>query len=170
MANMCYLDISVELGSFEQADAMEKELDSMIEKNDHNVGFMRLDQLSLSYVYLQRYNHEVVIEAQVRWGTNNDEMKSLLRWFQARADVVTFEASYEEVASHMLGSYTYDDMEPDILWHHFLPESKWPEDEDSDTWFDRLYDLLENESTDRALKLTKQGDKNGDTCRSKSAL
>lgn len=157
MTNICKLDIQVEFGSFEQAQKLELELQSLIERNEHGSGFMHLDKMSLGYVYLRRCNHELTIEATVKCGTNDEEMISLLKWFQSRADVCTFEVLYEEVAGHLLGTYDYDDMEPEILWHHQLPEDKWIEDDGSDDWFDRLYDRLENESVDTMIKL-KQGE------------
>lgn len=156
MANMCYLDIRVLFGEPDKlASKMEKELPGLIERAPNGSSYMKLDQLFLSHVYVRRDGHEIKIEGLVRWGTNDEEVISLLNWFQKKGTVAYLEVTYEETAGHLLGTYVYEDMEPDILWHHFLPEDEWPEDEDSDDYFDQLYHLLDTVSTDIDIKLTK---------------
>lgn len=158
LANMCAITIQVEFGSFEQAEKLEQDLNVMLERNDNGSGFLKLDQMSLGHVYVRRCNHEITIEGEVKWGTNDDEMKSLLHWFQARADVCTFEVTYEEPGCGLFGTYSYDDMEPDVLLNVYVPQEKWPADYDRDDWFDKLYNLLETDSEDRQIDLKTGGD------------
>ena len=156
MANICYADFDITAPDEQHADKLENTLNSLMNKESNGVWYLSIAGCCLSDVYLDRCGMLLHIESTVKWGFNDKEVKALFRWFKKEADICEFVLRYEEDASHMYGEYVWDDMEPALIWQHYLPAKYWPEDENRDDYFDQIACRFEAHPKSRMIRLTRK--------------
>lgn len=156
MANSCYADFNIICPDSECANKLKQTLHALMKKEDNAVNYLEIGGCFLSYVYIFQSGFTFHIESQVEWGFSDKEVKALFRWFKNEGDICEFEVTYEETASHMYGTFFWEDMEPDFILHTYLPEEQWPEDEDDAHYFGAIAKRFEQNPKDRKIRLTRK--------------
>ena len=156
MANECYADFDIMAPDEAHAIGLMDKLQSMLFKQANGVCYLDLAGCALNNVYMYRSNLALKIEATVKWGFNDKEVTSLFRWFKQEGDICEFDLAYEQDGEHMYGEYVWEDTEPDIIRHVYLPEDQWPEDETSEDYFELIGERFEQFPEDRAIYLTRR--------------
>ena len=126
MANNCFIEISLETETAEQAEELRKELQASFDiARRVNIGaFFGNDNRYLFDAHCCQAATNVSIGGWVKWGYSDGEFADMFRWLRRKVTIKKFRMAYEELMTDQYGEY---ELHADgTMWQNFLLEKDFP--------------------------------------------
>lgn len=153
MANNCFIEISLETETAEQAKGLRKELRvAFRQAARENVGAYFGSDRYLFDGKVEHESTEVFIAGWVKWGYSDGEFTDMFRWLKSKANIKKFRMAYEELMTDQYGEY---ELHADgVMWNNFLEEKDFPtETDDFDLYCEKVEEAFRKKPATRFIKV-----------------
>ena len=153
MANNCFIEISLETETAEQAEGLHKELQAAFEQADReNVGAYFGSDRYFFDGKVELEGTEVFIAGWVKWGYSDGEFIDMFSWLRRKAAIKKFHMHYEELMTDQYGEY---ELHADgVMWNNFLEEKDFPtETDDFDLYCEKVEEAFRKKPATRFIKV-----------------
>ena len=153
MANNCFIEISLETETAEQAKGLRKELRAAFRQAAReNVGAYFGSDRYFFDGKVEQDGTEVFIGGWVKWGYSDGEFIDMFRWLRSKANIKKFRMAYEELMTDQYGEY---ELHADgVMWNNFLEEKDFPtETDDFDLYCEKVEEAFRRNPTTRFIEV-----------------
>ena len=153
MANNCFIDITIETETAEQAEGLRKELRAAFRQAAReNVGAYFGSDRYFFDGKVEQDGTEVFIAGWVKWGYSDGEFADMFRWLRRKAAIKKFHMHYEELLTDQYGEY---ELHADgTVWNNFLLEKDFPaETDDYEAYVEKVEEAFRTKPATRFIKV-----------------
>ena len=153
MANNCFIEITLETETAEQAEGLRKELQAAFKQaRQKNVGAYFGSNRLFFDGKVEHEGTEVFIAGWVKWGYSDGEFTEMFRWLRSKVTIKKFRMAYEELMTDQYGEY---ELHADgVMWNNFLDEKDFPtETEDFDAYCKKVEEAFRKKPVTRFIEV-----------------
>ena len=153
MANNCFIEISLETETAEQAKGLRTELRAAFRQAAReNVGAYFGSDRYFFDGKVEQDGTEVFIGGWVKWGYSDGEFIDMFSWLRRKAAIKKFHMHYEELLTDQYGEYELHD--DGTMWNNFLLEKDFPtETDDYEAYVEKVEEAFQKNPATRIIEV-----------------